>query len=82
MRKGATMQPISISTRTLHIMHNDHMHKNKQVMLLLPSEVYAPGLDLLRVKLLKTCALWTSRNHLLNLLLHRNESTDDRPYTR
>jgi hypothetical protein len=40
------------------------------------SALYAPGLALLRVKLLKTCGLWTSGNLLLNLLLLRNESTD------
>jgi hypothetical protein len=42
--------------------------------------IYAPGLDLLRVKLLKTYGLWISGNLLLNLLLLRNESTDDGPY--
>jgi hypothetical protein len=55
------------------------MHKNKKVMLLLPYKVYALGLALLRFKLLKTWGLWTSRNHLLDLLLLWNESTDDGP---
>jgi hypothetical protein len=44
--------------------------------------LYAPGLALLRVKLLKTCGLWTSENLLLNLLLIQNEPTDTGPYTR
>jgi hypothetical protein len=38
--------------------------------------LYAPGIAFLRVKLLKTCGLWTSRNLLLNLLLIRNEPTN------
>jgi hypothetical protein len=38
--------------------------------------LHAPGLPLLRVKLLKTCGLWTFRNLLLNLLLLQNEPTD------
>jgi hypothetical protein len=42
-------------------------------------ELYAPGLDLLRVKLLKSCGLWTS-DLLFNLLLLQNKSTDDRSY--
>jgi hypothetical protein len=44
--------------------------------------VYAPGLALLRVKLLKIYGLWTSRNLLLNLLLLQNEPTDVGSYTR
>jgi hypothetical protein len=44
--------------------------------------LYAPGLALLRVKLLKTCDLWTFGNLLLNLLLLRNEPTDVRSYMR
>jgi hypothetical protein len=35
--------------------------------------LYAPGLALLRVKLIKTCGLWTSGNLLLDLLLLWNE---------
>jgi hypothetical protein len=70
------MQPITISTRTLHVMHNHHMQiKIKQIMLDLQS-LHAPGLALLMVKLLKTCGLWTSRNLLFSLLLLRNEPTD------
>jgi hypothetical protein len=42
---------------------------------------YAPGLALLRVKLLKTCGLWTFENLLLDLLL-RNEPTNIGSYTR
>jgi hypothetical protein len=38
--------------------------------------LHAPGLALLRVKLLKTCGLKNSGNLLLALLLLRNESTD------
>jgi hypothetical protein len=38
--------------------------------------LHAPGLTLLRVKLLKTCGLWTSEDLLLDLLLHQNEPTN------
>jgi hypothetical protein len=44
--------------------------------------LYAPGHALLRVKLIKTCGLWTSGNLLYNLLLLQNEPTDIRSYTR
>jgi hypothetical protein len=44
--------------------------------------LHAPGLALLRVKLIKTCALWTSRNLLLDLLLLQNEPTDVGSYMR
>jgi hypothetical protein len=44
--------------------------------------LYAPELVLLRVKLLKMCAFWTSRNLLLDLLLLQNEPTDVGSYTR
>jgi hypothetical protein len=44
--------------------------------------LHAPGLTLLRVKLLKTCGLGTSGNLLLNLLLLRNEPTYIRSYMR
>jgi hypothetical protein len=40
--------------------------------------LYALRLALLKVMLLKTCGLWTSGNHLLDLLLIRNEPTDVR----
>jgi hypothetical protein len=43
--------------------------------------LYAPGLALLKVKLIKTCGLWTPRNLLLGLPLFQNESTNDGPYT-
>jgi hypothetical protein len=43
--------------------------------------LYAPGLALLMVKLLKTCALWTSGQLLLDLLLLWNEPTDVASYT-
>jgi hypothetical protein len=44
--------------------------------------LHAPGLALLRVKLLKTCGLWTSRNLLLDLLHLQNEPSDVGSYTR
>jgi hypothetical protein len=44
--------------------------------------LYAPGLALLRVRLLKTYGLWTSRNLLLDLLLLWNEATNDGSYMR
>jgi hypothetical protein len=44
--------------------------------------LYAPGLALLRVKLLKTYGLWTSENLLLDFLLLRNEPIDVGSYTR
>jgi hypothetical protein len=44
--------------------------------------LHAPGLALLRVKLLKTCGLRTSGNLLLDLLLLRNEPTDVGSYMR
>jgi hypothetical protein len=44
--------------------------------------LYAPGLVLLRVKLLKTYGLWTSGNLLLDLLLLQNESINVGSYTR
>jgi hypothetical protein len=43
--------------------------------------LYAPGLALLEVKLLKTCVLWTTGHLLLDLLLLRNEPTDVGSYT-
>jgi hypothetical protein len=42
--------------------------------------LYAPGLALLRAKLLKTCGLWTSGNLLLDILLLQNESSDGGSY--
>jgi hypothetical protein len=45
-------------------------------------KLHAPGLALLRVKLLKTCGLWTTGNLLLDLLLLRNELTDVGSYMR
>jgi hypothetical protein len=44
--------------------------------------LYASGLALLRVNLLKTCGLWASGNLLLDFLLPQNESTDVGSYTR
>jgi hypothetical protein len=44
--------------------------------------LHAPELALLRVKLIKSCDLWTSGNLLLNLLLLQNESTDVGSYMR
>jgi hypothetical protein len=44
--------------------------------------LHAPGLALLRVKLLKTCGRWTSENLLLDLLLLRNKPTDVGSYMR
>jgi hypothetical protein len=41
--------------------------------------LYAPGLALLRVTVLKNCGLWTSGNLLLDLLLLWNEPTDVGP---
>jgi hypothetical protein len=55
--------------------------KVKQVMLDLWA-LYALGLALLRVELLKTCGLWTSGNLLLDLLILRNEPIDVRSYMR
>jgi hypothetical protein len=43
--------------------------------------LYASGLALLRVMLLKTCGLWTFRDLLLDLLLLQNESPDGGLYT-
>jgi hypothetical protein len=64
-------------------MHNTShaIEESKQVMLD-PYALYAPGLDLLRVKLLKTCGLWTFRNLLFDLLLLQNASIDSRYYMR
>jgi hypothetical protein len=45
-------------------------------------KLHALGLALLRVKLLKTCGLWTTGNLLLDLLLLRNELTDVGSYMR
>jgi hypothetical protein len=78
VRKGATMQPITINrqypTGNAHyITHN--WNKIKQFMLAL-QVLHASRFALLRVKLLKTCSLWTFRKLLLNLLLPRNEPTD------
>jgi hypothetical protein len=85
MRKGATMQLITMNqqyhtctcTCTMHHMSN----KIKQFMLDLRA-LHAPGLALLRVKLLKICGLWTSGNLLLDFLLLWNEPTDIVSYTR
>jgi hypothetical protein len=44
--------------------------------------LYAPGLALLRVKLIKICGLWTSENLLLDFLLLQNEPIDVGSYTR
>jgi hypothetical protein len=44
--------------------------------------LHAPGLALLRVKLLKTCGLRTSWDLLLDLLLLQNEPTDVGSYLR
>jgi hypothetical protein len=38
--------------------------------------LYASGLALVRVTLLKTCGSWTSGDLLLDLLLLQNEPTD------
>jgi hypothetical protein len=63
-------------------MHNtSRTNKIKQLMLDYWI-LHAPGLALLRVKLLKTCGLWTFENLLLDLLLLQNEPTDDGSYTR
>jgi hypothetical protein len=69
--------------KTLYVRHNTSQakSKSKQAMLDLYA-LYAPGLALLRVKILKTCGLWTSGNLLLGLLLLRNEPTDVGSYTR
>jgi hypothetical protein len=44
--------------------------------------LHAPGLALLRVKLRKTCGLWTSEDLLVDLLVFWNEPTDVGSYTR
>jgi hypothetical protein len=49
---------------------------------ILTTNVAAPGLGLLRVKLLKTCGLWIFGNLLLDLLLLQNEPTDVGSYMR
>jgi hypothetical protein len=56
-------------------------NKVKQVMLDLYA-LYAPGLALRSIKLLKTCGSWIFRNLLLGLLLLRNEPTDVGSYMR
>jgi hypothetical protein len=43
--------------------------------------LYALGLALLRVRLLKTYGLWTSENLLLDFILLRNEPSDVGFYT-
>jgi hypothetical protein len=78
------MQPI-ISRQYNHICNTQYIACNKskvkQVMLdLWP--LYALGLALLRVKLLKTCGLLTSKNLLLDLHLLWNEPTDVGSYMR
>jgi hypothetical protein len=50
-------------------------NKIKQFMLYLRA-LHAPGLTLLRVKLLKTCGLLTSENFMFDLLLLQNEPTN------
>jgi hypothetical protein len=47
-----------------------------------PHALHAPGLALLRVKLIKTCGLWTFGNLMLDLLLLRNEPTNAGSYIR
>jgi hypothetical protein len=44
--------------------------------------LHAPGLALLRVKLLKTCGLWTFENLLLDLLLLWIDPTNVGSYMR
>jgi hypothetical protein len=61
--------------------NTSHANKIKQLMLDIHA-LHAPGLALLRVKLLKTCGLRTSGNLLLDLLLLRNEPTDVGSYMR
>jgi hypothetical protein len=56
-------------------------NKIKQFMLALRA-LHAPGLALLRVKLLKTYGLRTSWDLLLDLLLLQNEPTDVGSYLR
>jgi hypothetical protein len=56
-------------------------NKIKQFMLDLRA-LHAPGLALLRVKLLKTSGLQTSADLLLDILLLRNEATDVGSYIR
>jgi hypothetical protein len=55
-------------------------NKIKQSMLDL-RVLHAPGLALLRVKLLKTCGLWTVVDLLLDLLIFWNEPNDVGSYT-
>jgi hypothetical protein len=81
IRKGATMQPIIINQQyptrkcTIH-----HIQNKIKQFILDPRALHAPGLALLRVKLLKTYGLWTSRNLLLDLLLLQDEPTDVESY--
>jgi hypothetical protein len=83
MKKGATMQPITINQQyPTHACTIHHM-QNKITQFMLDLRVlHAPGLAMLRVKLLKTCGLQTSGNLLLNFLLLQNEPTDVGSYTR
>jgi hypothetical protein len=69
------------SKNTLYVLHNTShvINKVKQVMLVL-QEPYAPGLALLKVKLLKSCGLWTFNLLLLDLLLLQNNSSDGGSY--
>jgi hypothetical protein len=61
--------------------NTSHANKIKQLMLD-QQALHAPGLALFRVKLLKTCGLWTSGNLLLDLLLLQNGPTDVGSYVR
>jgi hypothetical protein len=64
-------------------MHNTSHAKIKKTQFMLDLRVlYAPGLALLRVKLLKTYGLWTSKNFLRDLLLHPSEPIGVGSYTR
>jgi hypothetical protein len=77
------MQPTTINQQypTCKCIIHHMQNKIKQFVLDLRA-LHALGLALLRVKLLKTCGLWTSENLLLDLLLLRDEPTDVVSYMR
>jgi hypothetical protein len=71
------MQPIT--TNQQYPTRNAQNITCKQIKI---KQLMLPGLALLRVKLLKTCCLWTSGNLLLDLLFIQDEPTDVGSYMR
>jgi hypothetical protein len=70
--------------KTIYVMHNTShaIRKIVQQVMLDYWALYLLGLALLRVKLLETCGLRSSGNLLLDLLLLRNDPTNDGSYKR